>query len=687
MESPNLYKKEENKDKITLSNEERDRIKAITLGLEEVDETVRSLALEDVIKTLENGHPLNRIIKKDDNIEGYIACEDFIPKEAYIKYLGTTKQTGRNLLSEIPAFLEFAKEKGYTKINFHGWNERLNNILTRYGFEKIRTDKMLAQGIDFYEKNLTEDKNEQEVNQERMNAFEQKYINQINKLYEQTLKTFKEEDLEEKQKLITNTYSSLSSRLQSQDNYIFGDRQKAILKLKLARYFQNNDSIDTNVLFDAIIETPKFLDTDKGGFHRLFEVHIQKTIQKTAELRKKRAEQIGENDLNPYEALFQTKSGHYYMARLLNMPHLEDESLNMGTSCVGTSDHYYKEILKGNIEILSFRKIPEINKDKNKLEGDIPVITIEYNLKTKVIEQMKKYDDGYLSSSDPFFNDVVDALKQLRNTETDTGEKRDFKKINNSELENFKVQDYHLLTENGEVSFKDFDLDSNTFVLKMGNMNITPEIPKNDAVKIFEIVEGIKINEEELALDPTEITENTKAYIGPLNEKDIFKKLKNIEYVYTDFPNNRIKHMEYKKDIKYPKNLQEWLDTFKERNINLEDSSINKMLEKMETSELSPNQEFIQLTVADLFGDTKNHKYEDICNKAEELGLELCEQDDGPKLRISTEQNPADWYRTAMKSIDVGERLRIWCVGRYGDGQVILRWSYGEPDYEYISDV
>ena len=40
-------------------------------------------------------------------------------------------------------------------------------------------------------------------------------------------------------------------------DFELGDRQQAVLKLKLARYFQTNDACDTSTLFDAIIETPK----------------------------------------------------------------------------------------------------------------------------------------------------------------------------------------------------------------------------------------------------------------------------------------------------------------------------------------------------------------------------------------------------------------------------------------------
>ena len=224
--------------------------------------------------------------------------------------------------------------------------------------------------------------------------------------------TEEQKNRKNKERAITDAFQTTSNRLSSKEDFEFSDRQKAILKLKLARYFQNNETVDINTLFDAIIESPKFINTNKGSFHQLFEIHEQKTLQKIAEIRKQRAEIKGKEKNNPYEALFETESGNYYMARLFNMPHLQEESEYM-KHCVGTSDSYVNKIKRGEVEILFFRNAPKINKNTQKLEGDTPIMTIEYNLKTKTIEQIKKYNDEYLDKNDLYFNDVVDALKQL----------------------------------------------------------------------------------------------------------------------------------------------------------------------------------------------------------------------------------------------------------------------------------
>jgi len=677
---PPIYTPENKETHLSLSETQKTAVRDITLGIEEVDEMVKELAVEDVIRTLENGHPLNKLITdQDGEISGYIACEDFIFHEAYIKYFGTTKSTGRSLLSEIPAFLEYAKSEGYTTLNFHGWNARLNRILERFGFSRLRTDSMAGMHVNFYEKKLVEEKSSEEVEKERIEAFEQKYITQINKEYQKTLGSFGDEIRPEKEQMINQIFETLRPRLES-SGMEFNERQKIILKLKLARFFQKEESIDVNVLLDAIIETPKFINIDKGGLSRLLEIHIQKTMQKVAELRKERAE-IGEGDFNPYEALFQTPSGDYYMARLLNMPHLEDESLNMGTSCVGTSDHYFKEIVNGNIEILSLRHVPKINPKTQKLEGDRPVITIEYDLKSKTIRQMKKYDDEYLMPDDSYYRDVLEALKQLRTTKTDTGELRDFKKINENELQNFAVEDYHILTENGEVHFKDFNPESDVFVLKMGRMDINSHTPKEDAVKIMYLVERITVLPEQIAYTADEITENTKAYVGQL-EPGIFQKLpENLEHVYTSFPEKKIRRESVEIGGKTKEQL---IAEMEAAHINISDYA-KSMMENPDfvTGKNKEEATLIRLTVADL-GFKTSATTDQIYERAQTLGLELCPPDTGPNYRLKYKDQPLnEWIRIGMKQIAGSDGDPYVFFLERDDGGLWLGNRWAIPDFEW----
>lgn len=639
---------EERPEKMKLSDEDRNAVRSITLGIEEVAPDVREMAMDDVISTLENGHPLNRIIPgKDGGISGYVACEDFTPHEAYIKYMGTDGQLGRNLLREIPAFLDYAKQQGYSKLNFHGWNERLNHILERYGFKRLSTDKMGEFSVDFYEKSLVDDKSPEELSQERAKAFEQKYLAKIQKDYEQTLKTFSEENRTEKEKAINDANQVLASRLQSTEGFEFTDRAQAVLKLKLARYFQDNGTIDQNTLYDAVIETPKFLQSDKGSLFRLFEVHQQKTLQRIAEIRKSRAEMIGDEEFNPYEALFQTKSGDYYLARLLNMPHLEEESDYMN-HCVGTSDSYVNRMKKGGVEIFSFRHIPKPDPNTGQLEIDKPIITIVYNLKTKTIEQIKKNEDAFLQPDDPFYDDMIDALKKLRTTETDTGELRDFRKISESELGAITVSDFHVLTENGEVHFRDFNPDSGEFILKIGTMPIGSETTKSDIVKIVHLVEGIRVEEGQIAQTQEGLSAETKLYFGQL-QPNIFQQYPSLENIYTSFTEGIIRKGELgiggvnKEQLK--QNVKD-IGTFF-------DQGAEAMTDNPEFTTQENREQIItvRLRVRDL-GFQNGATTEQIYAKAQEFGLELCPAEVGLHQRISNNDQPLnDWYSIAMDPV------------------------------------
>lgn len=666
--------------KLELTEEEQKAVSSIILGIEEVAEDVREYTVLDVISTLENGHPLNRIIKtQNGEAAGYLAFEDFIPHEAYIKYFGINRQLDRNLLREIPVFLEYAKAHGYTKLNFHGWNPRLNHIMERYGFKRLHTDNMGEFSVDFYEKSLVEEKTSEDINTKRIKAFEQKFLAKIQKDYEQTLRTFSEENRPEKERAITEAYQTLASRLQATEDFDFNERAQAILKLKLARHFQTNESIDFATIYDAIIETPKFLQSDKGSLFRLFEVHQQKILEKIAENRKNRAEMTGKEEFNPYEALFTTKSGKYYVARLLNMPHLEEESDYMN-HCVGTSGSYINRIKKGEVEILSFRHMPEIDPNTHELTIDTPIITIAYNQKTKTIEQMKKHGDEYLQRNDPFYDDFVDALKKLRLTETGTGEKRSFKQISESELESITVSDYHVLTENGEVNFRDFDPDSGVFVLKIGSMRITNEIPMTDVRKILQIVEGINVNEDEIAIGTSGLVDKTRVYIGPLF-KDLWYSYPNLENIYTSFPEGKIR----KSNLEIGgKTKDELVGELKARGINISEYAQNMLDSPDFTTQPNPEQiNLVRLRVRDL-GLPNGATTDQIYAKAEEFGLELCPAEVGPHQRLKDgEQSLDDWYWTAMRQI----------TDRYGDPNVFdlahnddglwLSNCFAKPDNEW----
>ncbi len=688
MKSPEpLYKIEAIPQGLKLTEGQKDSVRNITLGIEEVaTEEMRSLAVEDVIETLENGHPLNRLIESDGHVDGYIACEDFVPHQAYIKYVATNKATGKNLLQEIPAFLEYAKSKGYTKLNFHGWNNRLNKILTRYGFTQVQTVNMGGHHVDEYEKVLVEEKSREEVKQAEVVAFQKKYLQKVTQDYERILATFKGEAIETKKNAINATFCVLDSRLMttvfSDEDFVYGELQKAILKLKLARHFQNSENIDTNVLYDAIIESPNFLNKDKGSLQRLLEVHEEKTLQKIAEMRKRRAEMANET-FNPYEALFTTKSGNYYMARLLNMPHLEEESQYMN-HCVGTSDSYVNKIKRGEVEILSFRRVPKMNRDTGKFEVDTPIMTIEYNLKTKTIQQMKKYDDAYLTQADEYCEDVIDALKQLRTTQTDTGELRDFVRISESELWGIQVQDRHILTDRGEIPLDEYAISNDVFVLKIGECEITNQTPKGEIAKLLFLKEGITVDPNQIATNIQEISSETKAYIGPWSV-DVHQVLPTgCEHVYKQILENKV----FRRTVELStRTNDEYLKALATQGMQIADWTKDNMLLTLTPLKKKESVDLVSFSVADL-GFSNGVTLAQICATADELGLDLCDPHVGPEMRLAFKDQPVSSdYRIAMKPLFSADGSElVWILDRE-DAELWLGHDKGLPNSPWSTGV
>src|SRR3989339_2262160 len=115
-------------------------------------------------------------------------------------------------------------------------------------------------------------------------------IEKMNKGYEEALAPFSPEKRQKKEQLINNTFQSLSQRIATRGDFELTPERQAVLRLKLARHFQKTDEVDPSTLFDALVETPKFINTGKGSLMRLMEVHQQKTLERIAEARKRRAE-------------------------------------------------------------------------------------------------------------------------------------------------------------------------------------------------------------------------------------------------------------------------------------------------------------------------------------------------------------------------------------------------------------
>lgn len=512
--------------------------------------------------------------------------------------------------------------------------------------------------------------------------------------YEETLAIFPPGIHSEKEGLISDAFNELSGRLAQHEGFVFGNNEQEILKLKLARYFQRENNIDTNTLFDAIIETPGFITTEKGGLHRLLKIHEEKTLQRIAEMRVQRAAMTGQEKFNPYEGLFETNSGKFYLARLLNMPHLKEESAYM-RHCVGTSDSYINKIKRGEVEIFSLRTKSPLNKDTGKPEGDVPVLTIEYDPKSKKIMQMKKANDAFITNVDISKFDLFGMIEQIRATTTDAGESRDFSHISPGELVNIKVPGYHVLTQKGPVHYKDFDPDEHVDALKYGKMPLEG-LSKTEVVKIVRILSGIQITERELAQKETEVTNETRMYIGPLYPNFFHIIPDTVEHIYTSFPESKIRRDDVMIGGRSAEQLITDLENTEIGNEKMHVSDFVKaMMRKkttddeygvFETQTKSEKIVLVRLTVPDL-GFPNGATTKQIFDKLEEYGLELCPAEVGPCYRQKyTDQPMGEHLYIGMKQIsdpdglpDVFDLLR-------GGGGVWLEFSWAGPGAHWSPD-
>lgn len=493
-------------------------------------------------------------------------------------------------------------------------------------------------------------------------------INEIKGQYGRIMAGFSDKNRPGKETKINGAFHGVSERLEKQEYFIFGERQKAILQLKLARHFQKNETIDHNTLSDAIMESPRFLNIDKGSLHHLLEVHEQKSL------------------LN-HEPLFATKSGNYYLTPLLNMHHLKKESVHMKHS-VGKSDSYFKKMETGEMEIFSFRNLDHMS-----------LLTIMYDVKTCTIEQIRKKNDKILDPADPFYEDFTDALNQLRVSKNDKGKFREINNINPKELRNFEVKPYHLLTDQGKIYFKDLKPENNLLILKSGEIELTPDITNKDTGKLLSILEHLEFNLDQIARQPDEINENTKAYVGKL-EQGIFDKIQqyNIENIYTSFPDGKVR---IEKDFEAgPITLEEFEREIAQRNKNAKHDShgirvspfVKDVMQREDFPTLKSQEKIslVHLKVSDL-GFKERMTILVIYRRAQELGLELCPPEVGAyKCLQNTKQQVVESYHIAMKQIDNRRGSpQVFSMARSEDSSYLLdqtaypSWSWS-PNTELV---
>ncbi len=196
---------------------------------------------------------------------------------------------------------------------------------------------------------------------------------------------------------------------------------------------------------------------------------------------------------------------------------------------------------------------------------------------------------------------------------------------------------------------------------------------EEDMLVIFECTK------EDIAHVPSEITKNTKVYVGQL-EPGIFQKLpENLEHVYISFPENRI----HRESVEIGgKSAEQLISKMKAAGVNISDYS-ESMLHNAKgfVSGESPEEAtLIHLTVADL-GFKTRATTDQIFERAQSLGLELCPPDTGPNYRLKYKKQPLNkWIYVGMRQIiDSDSNPRVFGLVRdyYG---LWLDDIWAEPD-------
>jgi hypothetical protein len=195
--------------------------------------------------------------------------------------------------------------------------------------------------------------------------------------------------------------------------------------------------------------------------------------------------------------------------------------------------------------------------------------------------------------------------------------------------------------------------------------------PDEDMLVIFECTR------DQIAHVPNEITEHTKAYIGPL-EPGIFQKLpEGLEHVYTSFPEKKIR----RENIEIGgKTAEQLISEMEAAGINISDYAKHMLRSREFVPSNREEATLIRLTVADL-GFTRSATTDQIYERAQKLGLELCPLDTGPHYRLKYQNQPlGEWFFIGMKQITGSDgNPVVFDLVRRGDG-LWLFYDWAWPD-------
>ena len=211
---------------------------------------------------------------------------------------------------------------------------------------------------------------------------------------------------------------------------------------------------------------------------------------------------------------------------------------------------------------------------------------------------------------------------------------------------------------------------------------ITQRDKNADMLRIFDCTPDQIVHNKKELQQAIKDKKEIKAYVGELF-LNFFKVLpQNVEYIYTKFPEGRIKKMEITIGGQSKEELIKEIKTNFKTNPHLEGMMAHPDFTVAPEKE---NLTLIRLKVQDL-GFSNGATVKEIFEKAKELGMELCPAETGPQLRKQYIDQPLnEWLRIAMKSIDSDGLPRVFDLERNEDGlwfnarwaNLAYRWSPG----------
>lgn len=298
----------------------------------------------------------------------------------------------------------------------------------------------------------------------------------------------------------------------------------------------NNDLADA---FSELSVTgfKHWLNNPRKNIRERIRIHNENALRVAEKLKAKKIDALDtalniETDLD---------GGKYYLAKLSTKEHFENESAWL-KHCLGTThiDDYLKNLESGEFEYFTIRErwknttydrhveilldllienpdsIHKILPDSPPKRGlnteiadyvshpdneavvmnidkmpDIPIVTIEYHVRKKAIEQVKTFRDGKanqrVTSTDPVLRATLEAVQYLRlGTIEENGRKR-VRGVNAIGDLNFGYYERPILLVNGSrISNDAARTVQNPEDIVMGAFKISPDIPLEEIVRIAE---------------------------------------------------------------------------------------------------------------------------------------------------------------------------------------------------------